>query len=219
MYFATRGPPSSPPIALLLRRRRMMIAIAASEQKIVTEKAKLEWIQKLINETKNLTFFLTFPMELQMAVHGMRGKQLPLSMRCRYPGKHWRRYCPSRCRHSHPHICPEWLPPYLRTYLRGWKQVRNRIDGGSSAALPGILVPRATNTMAVTESLIPNVQPKCDATSPMIAVTIPMQRMETTKHKYPPATSVILAEKWKNEKMFTKIWTFKRFAFSELAGE
>jgi hypothetical protein len=55
--------------------------------------------------------------------------------------------------------------------------------------LPGILVPRATNTMAVTESLIPNVQPKCDATSPIIAVTTPIERIEITKHKYPPAMS------------------------------
>lgn len=43
-YFANGGPPSSPPIALLLRNSRMMIAIAASEQKIVTEKAKLKKI-------------------------------------------------------------------------------------------------------------------------------------------------------------------------------
>jgi hypothetical protein len=55
---------------------------------------------------------------------------------------------------------------------------------------PGILVPKATNTMAVTESLIPNVQPKWDATSPIMAVTIPIQRMEITKHKYPPAMSI-----------------------------
>lgn len=51
--------------------------------------------------------------------------------------------------------------------------------------LPGILVPRATKQIAVTESLINKVQPKCDATSPMIAVTTPIQKMDTTKHKYP----------------------------------
>lgn len=45
-----------------------------------------------------------------------------------------------------------------------------------------MLVPRATNTMAVTESLMPSVQPKCEATSPMTAVTSPMQMMDTTKH-------------------------------------
>lgn len=55
--------------------------------------------------------------------------------------------------------------------------------------IPGILVPRATNTMAVTESLMPSVQPKCEATSPMMAVTTPMHNMDTTKHKYPPAIS------------------------------
>lgn len=63
--------------------------------------------------------------------------------------------------------------------------------------LPGILVPSATNTMAVTESLIPNVQPKCDATSPIIAVTTPIERIEITKHKYPPAMSAKRgSEKW-----------------------
>lgn len=49
--------------------------------------------------------------------------------------------------------------------------------------VPGILVPRATNTIAVTESLMPKVQPKCEATSPMIAVTIPIHMIDTTKHK------------------------------------
>lgn len=67
--------------------------------------------------------------------------------------------------------------------LKSWPQ------SAPTSCSPGILVPSATNTMAVTESLIPNVQPKCEATSPMIAVTTPIQRMETTKHKYPPATS------------------------------
>lgn len=47
--------------------------------------------------------------------------------------------------------------------------------------LPGILVPSATKTIAVTESLMPNVQPKCDATSPITAVTTPMQKIDTTK--------------------------------------
>lgn len=46
-----------------------------------------------------------------------------------------------------------------------------------------MLVPKATNTMAVTESLIPNVHPKCEATSPMTAVTTPIEKIETTKHK------------------------------------
>ncbi len=55
--------------------------------------------------------------------------------------------------------------------------------------LPGILVPSATKTIAVTESLMPKVQPKCDATSPMIAVTTPIENIDITKHKYPPAIS------------------------------
>lgn len=54
-----------------------------------------------------------------------------------------------------------------------------------------MLVPRATNTIAVTESLIPNVQPKCDATSPIIAVTTPIQNIDTTKQTYPPYISKI----------------------------
>lgn len=57
---------------------------------------------------------------------------------------------------------------------------------------PGILVPRATKTMAVTESLMPKVQPKCDATSPIMAVTTPIDRIDTTKQRYPPAISEIL---------------------------
>lgn len=48
--------------------------------------------------------------------------------------------------------------------------------------IPGILVPSATKTIAVTESLIPSVQPKCDATSPITAVTTPIQKIDTTKH-------------------------------------
>lgn len=73
--------------------------------------------------------------------------------------------------------------------FKGWRG--KQIKWNAWLLSPGILVPRATNTMAVTESLMPNVQPKCDATSPMIAVTTPMHRMEITKHKYPPAMSVV----------------------------
>lgn len=53
-----------------------------------------------------------------------------------------------------------------------------------------MLVPRATKTTAVTESLMPKVHPKYEATSPMTAVTTPIPAMLTTKHKYPPAMSV-----------------------------
>lgn len=55
--------------------------------------------------------------------------------------------------------------------------------------LPGTLVPRATKQIAVTVSLIPRVHPKCEATSPMTAVTTPMQKIDITKHKYPPQIS------------------------------
>lgn len=51
--------------------------------------------------------------------------------------------------------------------------------------LPGILVPSATKQIAVTESFMPKVHPKCEATSPIIAVTTPMHNIDTTKHKYP----------------------------------
>lgn len=48
-----------------------------------------------------------------------------------------------------------------------------------------MLVPKATKTIAVTESSIPSVDPKCEATSPITAVTTPMTKIDTTKHKYP----------------------------------
>lgn len=51
--------------------------------------------------------------------------------------------------------------------------------------LPGILVPKATNTMAVTASAKPIVQPKCDAISPMKAVRMPITNMHTVKHGQP----------------------------------
>lgn len=56
--------------------------------------------------------------------------------------------------------------------------IKNRLN-----QIPGILVPKATNTMAVTESLIPKVQPKCEATSPIIAVTTPIAKIDTTKQR------------------------------------
>lgn len=59
----------------------------------------------------------------------------------------------------------------------------SRIMSRMLSRVPGILVPSATNTMAVTESFIPSVHPKCDATSPMTAVTTPIEKIETTKHK------------------------------------
>ncbi|RNA39435.1 hypothetical protein BpHYR1_021453 [Brachionus plicatilis] len=44
--------------------------------------------------------------------------------------------------------------------------------------------------MAVTLSLRPTVQPKCDAKSPITAVRIPMIMIETTKQAHPPQISV-----------------------------
>lgn len=55
---------------------------------------------------------------------------------------------------------------------------------------PGIEVPNATNTTAVTVSRSPTVQPKCDAKSPMTAVRRPMTLMETKKQAQPFQYSV-----------------------------
>ena len=49
--------------------------------------------------------------------------------------------------------------------------------------LPGILVPSATKTTAVTESLIPSVHPKYEATSPITAVTTPIPKILMTKQR------------------------------------
>lgn len=47
------------------------------------------------------------------------------------------------------------------------------------ANVSGSDVPRATNEMAVTESASPIVHPKWEATSPVMAVRIPMKARET----------------------------------------
>lgn len=51
-------------------------------------------------------------------------------------------------------------------------------------------VPRATKTTALTESLRPTVHPKCEARSPMRAVSTPMTRMQTPKQAQPLQYSV-----------------------------
>ena len=51
--------------------------------------------------------------------------------------------------------------------------------------LPGTEVPRATNAMALTESLRKMKQPKWPATSPITAVQTPIMAMEITKQGYP----------------------------------
>lgn len=56
--------------------------------------------------------------------------------------------------------------------------------------VPGTEVPRATKAMALTESLRKMKQPKWPAISPMMAVTKPIMRMETTKVKYPLNRSI-----------------------------
>ena len=55
---------------------------------------------------------------------------------------------------------------------------------------PGTEVPRATNTTAVTESLRPTVQPKCEAKSPVTAVRTPIREMDTKKQAQPFQYSV-----------------------------
>lgn len=51
-------------------------------------------------------------------------------------------------------------------------------------------VPRATNTIAVTESRKPTVHPKWEARSPMTAVRRPITQMETMKQAQPFQYSV-----------------------------
>ena len=55
-----------------------------------------------------------------------------------------------------------------------------------AVVLPGTLVPRATNEIAVIESFSPTVQPKADARSPMNAVSTPIIPMDTQKQAQPP---------------------------------
>lgn len=52
--------------------------------------------------------------------------------------------------------------------------------------LPGRLVPKATNVMAVTSALSPAEHPKELARSPIRAVRNPMNAIATTKHNQPP---------------------------------
>ena len=50
---------------------------------------------------------------------------------------------------------------------------------------PGTLVPSATMVMAVIESFMWLIQPKCAATSPMTAVSRPMKKIDITKAGQP----------------------------------
>lgn len=59
--------------------------------------------------------------------------------------------------------------------------------------LPGTLVPKATNEIAVTESSRPMVQPNELARSPINAVRTPIQMIDTQKHAQPPTISKINA--------------------------
>lgn len=53
-------------------------------------------------------------------------------------------------------------------------------------------MPNATKVIAVTESLIPNVQPNIAATSPINAVNIPMTIIATIKQSQPKYFHFIL---------------------------
>lgn len=66
----------------------------------------------------------------------------------------------------------------------------NQLQTKPPSCSPGTEVPNATKTTAVTESLRPMVHPKWEARSPMMAVSIPMMRMETTKQAQPWQYSV-----------------------------
>lgn len=56
--------------------------------------------------------------------------------------------------------------------------------------IPGTDVPRATKAMAVTVSFRPTVHPRCDARSPMTAVSAPIPMIANTKHNQPLHISV-----------------------------
>lgn len=194
MYLGTGGPPSSPPTALFLRNSRIMIAMRAPEQKIVTEKAKLEKKNKIGQQIARRTFN---PFNSLSRWHFEVASMWSVINCCHGPCQSDTQENVDRitARHvANTGISVLVLNGCHFTCERIWKK---RFEWHSvtfddpkpSIRLPGILVPRATNTMAVTESLIPNVQPKCDATSPIIAVTTPIERIEITKHKYPPAMS------------------------------
>ena len=60
------------------------------------------------------------------------------------------------------------------------------VHADTNTSLPGTLVPKATNDMAVTASFSPIVQPKLEARSPKNAVNNPMPRIDTTKQAQPP---------------------------------
>ena len=57
--------------------------------------------------------------------------------------------------------------------------------------VPGTLVPRATNAIALTPSLRLMKQPRWPATSPMTAVQAPMKQIDTTNVMYPLARAAM----------------------------
>ena len=65
------------------------------------------------------------------------------------------------------------------------------------AFVPGTDVPNATKAMALTESLRKMKQPRCPATSPMMAVQTPIMAIERTKQGYPLPRPVIWMDKKK----------------------
>ena len=99
-------------------------------------------------------------------------------------------------------IVPSWTHSYtnnashkilLRVVTQAWKRVLVlKLSLGEvftecdAVGLPGTLVPRATNEIAVIESFSPTVQPKADARSPMNAVSTPIIPMDTQKQAQPP---------------------------------
>ena len=74
-------------------------------------------------------------------------------------------------------ICSKWTPLNDKDGLK---------DNFEFNALPGTLVPRATNEIAVMASFNPIVQPKWDAKSPMNAVRTPTMMIEVQKQAQPP---------------------------------
>lgn len=191
-YFNPTGPPNSPPTLLLRLIIRMMTTITASEQNNVTEKAKLkgEWRVNKLEEGPTTVNLLSRANQKLVAItgvvncgdrpghsdsqediHSVAASHISDTGVCVF--------ILDRCHFTGEGICGLGGSVYNLS-----SEVQSYLENS-----PGILVPRATNTMAVTESLMPSVQPKWEATSPIIAVTTPIIKMDTQKHKYPPAMS------------------------------
>ena len=164
---------------------------------------------------------------------GPRGRWQPWTMQYRYQGRRWQ------------HLSQWRYPPKRQPSHLGWQQfcwqrclhnekkqsafafghignaMANNKNGKIVLVKPGTLVPRATIVMAVIESLMRLIQPKCAAMSPMTAVKRPMKAMDVTNAGHPLPLSVIAAwNKLKNVKascLFRNVSCRNQFAYRGLA--